>query len=211
MSIDTLKSVIGKKGGLAPANRFNVIFAPPAVSLLNLNPENIVGSIVSGGFSIANLINDPRDISILCTKATLPGRTVSTFDHQDAVQQNKYPQTFIDEEVSMTFRLTNDYYIKNMFETWMSGIFDTESYRVGFKKDYSVDVVIQQLNQKNIPVYGVKMEKCFPTNLSSVELDNTADNTMSEVTVTWAYDKFKPEGPLSSTASALRSAVDLLT
>tara|TARA_B100000941_G_scaffold208496_1_gene152561 strand:+ start:1098 stop:1733 length:636 start_codon:yes stop_codon:yes gene_type:complete len=211
MSIDTLKSVIGKKGGLAPANRFNVIFAPPAVSLLNLNPENIVGSIISGGFSIANLINDPRDISILCTKATLPGRTVSTFDHQDAVQQNKYPQTFIDEEVSMTFRLTNDYYIKNMFETWMSGIFDTESYRVGFKKDYSVDVVIQQLNQKNIPVYGVKMEKCFPTNLSSVELDNTADNTMSEVTVTWAYDKFKPEGPLSSTASALRSAADLLT
>tara|TARA_B100001093_G_scaffold31078_2_gene26877 strand:+ start:3075 stop:3710 length:636 start_codon:yes stop_codon:yes gene_type:complete len=211
MSIDTLKSVIGKKGGLAPANRFNVIFAPPAVSLLNLNPENIVGSIVSGGFSIANLINDPRDISILCTKATLPGRTVSTFDHQDAVQQNKYPQTFIDEEVSMTFRLTNDYYIKNMFETWMSGIFDTESYRVGFKKDYSVDVVIQQLNQKNIPVYGVKMEKCFPTNLSSVELDNTASDTMQEVTVTWAYDKFKPEGPLSSTASALRSAVDLLT
>ena len=211
MSIEAIKSTIGKKGGLAPSNRFQVIFAPPAVSLLNLNPENIVGSIVSGGFSIANLINDPRDISILCTKATLPGRTVSTFDHQDAVQQNKYPQTFIDEEVSMTFRLTNDYYIKNMFETWMSGIFDTESYRVGFKKDYSVDVVIQQLNQKNIPVYGVKMEKCFPTNLSSVELDNTADNTMSEVTVTWAYDKFKPEGPLSSTASALRSAVDLLT
>ena len=127
------------------------------------------------------------------------------------VQQNKYPQTFIDEEVSMTFRLTNDYYIKNMFETWMSGIFDTESYRVGFKSDYSVDVVIQQLNQKNIPVYGVRMEKCFPTNLSAVELDNTADNTMQEVTVTWAYDKYKPEGPISSTASALRSAADFLT
>ena len=211
MSIDTLKSVIGKKGGLAPANRFNVIFAPPAVSLLNLNPENIVGSIISGGFSIANLINDPRDISILCSKATLPGRTISTFDADMHAQQNKYPQTFIDEEVSMTFRLTNDYYIKNMFETWMSGIFDTESYRVGFKKDYSVDVVIQQLNQKNIPVYGVKMEKCFRTNLAAVELDNTADNQMQEVTVTWAYDKYKPEGPISSTASALRSAVDFLT
>mgnify|MGYP003321929642 FL=1 len=96
MSIEAIKSTISKKGGLAPSNRFQVIFAPPAVSLLNLNPENIVGSIISGGFSIANLINDPRDISILCTKATLPGRTVSTFDHQDAVQQNKYPQTFID-------------------------------------------------------------------------------------------------------------------
>ena len=211
MSIDSIKSVIGKKGGLAPQNRFQVIFAPPAVSLLNLNPENIVGSIVSGGFSIQNLINDPRDISILCSKATLPGRTISTFDADMHVQQNKYPQTFIDEEVSMTFRLTNDYYIKNMFETWMSGIFDTESYRVGFKSDYSVDVVIQQLNQKNIPVYGVRMEKCFPTNLSAVELDNAANDTMQEVTVTWAYDKYKPEGPISSTASALRSAADFLT
>ncbi len=211
MSIDTIKSVISKKGGLAPQNRFQVIFAPPAVSLLNLNPENIVGSIISGGFSIQNLINDPRDISILCSKATLPGRTISTFDADMHVQQNKYPQTFIDEEVSMTFRLTNDYYIKNMFETWMSGIFDTESYRVGFKSDYSVDVVIQQLNQKNIPVYGVRMEKCFPTNLSAVELDNAANDTMQEVTVTWAYDKYKPEGPISSTASALRSAADFLT
>ena len=211
MSIDSIKSVISKKGGLAPQNRFQVIFAPPAVSLLNLNPENIVGSIISGGFSIQNLINDPRDISILCSKATLPGRTISTFDVDMHVQQNKYPQTFIDEEVSMTFRLTNDYYIKNMFETWMSGIFDTESYRVGFKSDYSVDVVIQQLNQKNIPVYGVRMEKCFPTNLSAVELDNAANDTMQEVTVTWAYDKYKPEGPISSTASALRSAADFLT
>ena len=211
MSIDSIKSVIGKKGGLAPSNRFQVIFAPPAISLLNLNPENIVGSIISGGFSIQNLINDPRDISILCSKATLPGRTISTFDADMHVQQNKYPQTFIDEEVSMTFRLTNDYYIKNMFETWMSGIFDTESYRVGFKSDYSVDVVIQQLNQKNIPVYGVRMEKCFPTNLSAVELDNAANDTMQEVTVTWAYDKYKPEGPISSTASALRSAADFLT
>lgn len=211
MSIDTIKSVISKKGGLAPQNRFQVIFAPPAVSLLNLNPENIVGSIISGGFSIQNLINDPRDISILCSKANLPGRTISTFDADMHVQQNKYPQTFIDEEVSMTFRLTNDYYIKNMFETWMSGIFDTESYRVGFKSDYSVDVVIQQLNQKNIPVYGVRMEKCFPTNLSAVELDNAANDTMQEVTVTWAYDKYKPEGPISSTASALRSAADFLT
>ena len=211
MSIDSIKSVIGKKGGLAPSNRFQVIFAPPAISLLNLNPENIVGSIISGGFSIQNLINDPRDISILCSKATLPGRTISTFDADMHIQQNKYPQTFIDEEVSMTFRLTNDYYIKNMFETWMSGIFDTESYRVGFKSDYSVDVVIQQLNQKNIPVYGVRMEKCFPTNLSAVELDNAANDTMQEVTVTWAYDKYKPEGPISSTASALRSAADFLT
>ena len=53
MSVEAIKSTIAKKGGLAPANRFQVIFAPPAVSLLNLNAENIVG-LHGAGF--ANII-----------------------------------------------------------------------------------------------------------------------------------------------------------
>ena len=134
-SIEDLKSTISKKGGLAPANRFNVIFTPPSQSLLNLNVENILGSIISGGFSAGNLINDPRDISILCKSVQIPGRTLSTFEHAHDRQQNKYPYTFIDEDVTMTFHLTNDYYMRNMLEQWQSGIFNTESYVTGFKND----------------------------------------------------------------------------
>ena len=160
-SIDNLKATISKKGGLAKANRFNVIFTPPSASLLNLNPQSIIGSLLSGNFNAGNLINDPRDISILCQSVTIPGRNISTFDHQDVRQSNKFPYTFIDEDVTFTFLLTNDYYMRQMFDNWMSGIFDADSYRVGYKKDYSVDVVIQQLNEKNIPVYGVRLQKAF--------------------------------------------------
>lgn len=208
MNIDNLKSTIAKKGGLAPANRFNVIFAPPAVSLLNLNVENIIGSVISGNFNAGNLLNDPRDISILCKSVTLPGRTLSTFEHDHDRQQNKYPYTFIDEDVTMTFHLTNDYYMRNMLEQWQSGIFNTESYVTGFKNDYSVDVIIQQLNQKNIPVYGVKLEKAYPVSYESITLDNSQENAVNEMSVTFAYNKFVPEGPLSSTGSAIRSAID---
>jgi hypothetical protein len=211
MNIDTLKATISKKGGLAPANRFNVIFAPPAVSLLNINPQQIVGSLISGGFSAGNLINDPRDISILCKTVNIPGRTLSTYEHDHDRQQNKYPYTFIDEDVTMTFHLTNDYYMRNMLEQWQSGIFDTESYVTGFKNDYSVDVIIQQLNQKNIPVYGVRLEKAYPVSYESVNLDNSSENAVAEMSVTFAYDKFVPEGPLSSTGSAIRSAINTIT
>ena len=211
MNIDDLKSTVAKKGGLAPANRFNVIFTPPSQSLLNLNVENILGSIISGGFSAGNLINDPRDISILCKSVSLPGRTLSTFEHQHDRQQNKYPYTFIDEDVTMTFHLTNDYYMRNMLEQWQSGIFNTESYVTGFKNDYSVDVIIQQLNQKNRPVYGVKLEKAYPVSYESITLDNSQESSVTEMSVTFAYDKFKPEGPLSSTGSAIRSALDLIS
>ena len=208
MNIDNLKSTIAKKGGLAPSNRFNVIFAPPAVSLLNLNVENIIGSVISGNFNAGNLLNDPRDISILCKSVTLPGRTLSTFEHDHDRQQNKYPYTFIDEDVTMTFHLTNDYYMRNMLEQWQSGIFNTESYVSGFKNDYSVDVIIQQLNQKNIPVYGVKLEKAYPVSYESITLDNSSENAVNEMSVTFAYNKFVPEGPLSSTGSAIRRAID---
>ena len=208
MNIDNLKSTIAKKGGLAPSNRFNVIFAPPAVSLLNLNVENIIGSVISGNFNAGNLLNDPRDISILCKSVTLPGRTLSTFEHDHDRQQNKYPYTFIDEDVTMTFHLTNDYYMRNMLEQWQSGVFNTESYVTGFKNDYSVDVIIQQLNQKNIPVYGVKLEKAYPVSYESITLDNSSENAVNEMSVTFAYNKFVPEGPLSSTGSVIRSAID---
>tara|TARA_B100001939_G_scaffold73013_1_gene61191 strand:+ start:1328 stop:1963 length:636 start_codon:yes stop_codon:yes gene_type:complete len=208
-SIDNLKATISKKGGLAKANRFNVIFTPPSASLLNLNPQSIVGSIISGNFSAGNLINDPRDISILCQSVTIPGRNISTFDHQDVRQSNKFPYTFIDEDVTFTFLLTNDYYMRQMFDNWMSGIFDADSYRVGYKKDYSVDVVIQQLNEKNIPVYGVRLQKAFPINIDSIELSQEGQDVV-KMSATFAYDKFKPEGPISSTGSAIRSALDIL-
>ena len=110
----------------------------------------------------------------------------------------------------MTFHLTNDYYMRNILERWQSGIFNTESYVTGFKNDYSVDVIIQQLNQKNIPVYGVKLLKAYPVSYEGIALDNAGENSVTEMSVTFAYDKFVPEGPLSSTGSAIRSAINTI-
>ena len=207
-SIDNLKSLVAKKGGLAPSNRFNIIFTPPSQSLLNLDPQAIIGSVISGNFSPQNLINDPRDISILCQSVSLPGRNISTFEHQDYKQANKFPYTFIDEDITVSFLLTNDYYMRKMFDNWMSNILNTEAYIVGYKKNYSVDVIIQQLDQNNTPVYGVKLEKAFPINMDAIEL-NQETQDLVRMSVTFAYDKYVPEGPLSSTASAVRSALDI--
>ena len=147
-SIDNLKSTIANKGGLAPGNRFGVIFTPPSQSLLNLDVEGIIGSAVSGNFSPTQLVNDPRDIAILCQSVTLPGSTIATYEEGLHKQVRKFPYTFIDDEVTMSFLLTNDFYMRKMFDNWMSNIVNKESHLVGYKNDYSVDVIIQQLNQK---------------------------------------------------------------
>ena len=205
MSIDTLKSTISKRGGLAKANRFNLIFSSPASGILNLS-GGVLSSWISGGSGWA-LINDPRDISLLAENVTLPGRQISTIDYIAEKQTVKIPYGIINEDVTASFLLTNDYYIKNMFDDWLKVCFDVENYRAKFKDDFAVDVVIQQLNEKNLPVYGVRLEKAFPTTVASITLDNNSESTVQKLSVTFSYENYVPEALVSSTISGARSAI----
>jgi len=199
-SIDNLKAVISKKGGVAMQNRFQVFFTPPTAnsvrSLLNQDVGSLIGDLaknaISGG-SPKNLIPDPRDISILCEAVSLPGRQITTIDYTAERQAIKIPYSVINEDISMTFLLTNDYYMKKMFDAWSTGIFDVEKYRAGYKKDFTTDVVIQQLNQQNIPIYSVRLEGAFPVTIGAINLDNNSENTIQKMTVTLSYENYVPE------------------
>ena len=192
------------------SNRFHVIFTPPAQSLLNLDVQSVVSQAVSGGFNLKNLVNDPRDISLLCQKVNLPGRTLSTAEYAVEEQQNSYPYDYIDDDCKMEFLVTNDMYIRRMFDNWMEGIYSPTKHVVGFKDDYAVDVVIQMLNKQNIPIYGVRLEKAYPKAISGFDLEAGNDGLLT-LTVDWKYDKFVPEGALSSVVSAGNAVLDLIT
>ena len=209
-SIDNFKSTLGKRGGVAQQNRFQVIFTPPTQSLLNLNASTLVGAL-RGKTSAKSLINDPRDISMLCESASLPGRQITSIDYTANRNTVKVPYGVLNEDVTLSFLLTNDYYIKTMMDDWMASIVDMDIYRVGYKKDFTTDVVIQQLDKDNVPVYGVRLENAFPTTVSSIVLDNASENTAQKLSITLSYDNYVPEGPISSTGSAIRSAIGLLT
>jgi hypothetical protein len=208
-TIEDLKATISKKGGLARANRFRVIFTPPTQSLLNLNPQTIISSVISGNFSAKNLINDPRDIDILCDSVSIPGRQISTIDYIAEKQSVKIPYGELHDDVTCTFLLTNDYYMKTVFDSWIGSIVDIDQYSLAYKKDITTDVIIQQLDEENTPIYGVKLEGAFPTTVNDIELSNESENTIQKLGVSFSYDKYVPEGPLSSTGSAIRSALSI--
>jgi hypothetical protein len=208
-SIERLKSLISKKGGLAKGNRFNVIFTPPKQTLLNFDFESIVSSAISGNFSAKNLINDPRDISMLCDSVSIPGKQISTIDYQAQKQSIKIPYGTLHDDVSLTFLLTNDYYMKSMFDQWINNIVNTDTYGVAYKKDIAVDVIIQQLDEQNTPIYGVKLEGAFPTTMNEILLSNESTDTIQKLNVSFSYDRYVPQGALSSTGSAIRSALSI--
>lgn len=207
MSIDSFKATVSKRGGIAKANRFLTIFTPPTQSLLNLDPGVIIGRKLNKTFNAKSLISDPRDIAFLCESTQIPGRSLNTLDLSAERETLKIPNGFIDDDVTMTFILTNDYYMKDMFESWMSSIVDTERYQLGYKKNYQTDIVIQQLNAFDRNVYGIRLKNAYPINIAAIELSNESENTLQKVTVTFAYDRYIPENFIESSISQTISSI----
>lgn len=201
-TIDTMKATIGKHGGAAKNNRFSVVMTPPTTSVFNLNAGDILDSVLTGGFDLKQLVNDPRDIAILCQRAALPSWNISTFEYQTDKQVNKFPYTYIHEDLTLSFLCTNDYYIKKMFDTWMGNIMTIDSHIANYKSAYTTDIVVNQLNEQNIPVYGYTFEKAYPVIVTAIEFEQGGQDLV-KFDVTFAYDKFKPTGFTSAAIDAI--------
>jgi len=206
-SINDLKSTLVKHGGNAMQNRFAVYMQPPAASLLNLDLQNIAVSLISGNFKAGSLVNDPRDIGILCESCSLPGRQIMTMDYQAHDHSQKIPYGFFNEDVTFTFLLTHDYYVKKMFDKWSELVLNSQSYTVKYTNEYTTDVVIQQLNRDNLPVYGIVLQNAYPISFSSINLDNSAENSIQKFSVTMTFQNFKVEGAIQSALSSVKTAI----
>ena len=201
VSIDTMKSTINRRGGIARGNRFGVYVTHPSKgmnSLLKFDPATLLSNLVSGdGVNIGDFISDPRDMFLLCQTASLPGKRITTTEATHNHHRTKKPYSMMTEEVTMSFLLTNDYYVKKYFDSWQNMIIDdsSEHYKTSYKRDYSTDVTIQQLSTSNdfIPAYSIQLLNAYPIQVSSVELGNGGEGLL-EVSVTWEYDNWKTVG-----------------
>ncbi len=209
VTIDQLKATIGKRGGIARGNRFAVTITPPTQSLLNLDLQSAAASALSGTFSLGGLVNDPRDINILCESCSLPGRIIQTteYDPYDRATRKK-PNTVVNEDVTFSFLLTNDYYVKKFFDKWMESIIDPDSHMVSYDSEYKTDVFIQQLDQKNTPIYGVRLLDAFPVSVNSVELSNASSETI-KIDVVMTYDTFNVEGAIKSIINSTKDKLNV--
>lgn len=126
-SIDNLKSTISSRGGIARPNNF-------LVELPSLP-----------GFSRAS---DP--LNILCTSASIPSKQILTTDRRIGMEFEKIAYGYAVDDVSLTFLVTNDYYVKKYFDRWKDFIISEDRQIAAYKNDYQAKVVIHQL-RNSIP------------------------------------------------------------
>jgi len=217
VSIDSIKSTINRRGGGARGNRYAVYVSHPSKgmnSLLKFDPATMLSNLISGdGLNIGDFISDPRDLFLLCQSCTLPGKRITTTEATHNHHMTKKPYSMMTDEVSMTFMLTNDYYIKKYFDLWQEMVIDSthEHYKAFYKRDYARDVTIQQLSTSNdvIPGYTVKLENAYPIQLAAIELGNSAEGLL-EVTVTWEYDNWRSVGLIDGFENLAGNLLDKL-
>lgn len=171
MEIDKLKSAVTRRDGLARSNRFEALIIPPASAF--------------GGS-----VDNARDMSIFCEQISFPGRQIQTFETNYVRQQIKVAQSFINEDVSITFNLTNDMFIKEIFDTWTNLIIDRDTFKKNYDSEYKRDMYLYQNNHENKHVFEVELRNAFPISVQAIEASNSAED-IQQVIVEFTYEDFK--------------------
>lgn len=210
-TIEDLKSVATAKLGFARPNQF-LVEMPPIGSnafggvggfLANLLPSipNIPGILDTGTPS-------SREMNILCSSATLPGKQVLTSERRIGMEFQKVAYGYAVDDVSLTFYLMNDYGVKTYFDAWVASTINEETGGVAYKSEYAKSIKIHQLRRaikgKSIDigplsanvgigggtVYAVELINAFPTTLQAVELTNELDGLL-QLTVQISYTRWR--------------------
>ena len=178
--VQDLASRISERGGLARPNLFAVTFNGPA----SVNPDMFL-------------------VNAICESASLPGRAISTNEHTTTKHATKTPYTFINDDITLTFLVTNDFYIKNLFEKWMKHVINDEDGKIYYKSQYASDMTITILSLDGKMVHKVQLEKAFPIAFTAMELSNASESQVMRFTVTMTYDNFKSNTTYFTLASSL--------
>jgi len=183
-SIEELKSLISKSGGLAVPNLYRV-------ELPSIN-----------GYST-------RDLDLLCKATNLPGRQIITNNRTIGAVDQKVAYNTAHEDINMSFHVPNDYKIRTYFESWQALALDPDTHEIGYLNEYARTVKIHQLKRGiALPIYSnnfididlvsadkimftCELYEAFPTSVSAIELSDATENATVELLVQLSYRKWK--------------------
>ena len=179
--------------------------------------EDIKSTVSEGkGFARGNLFKvklpaiDPRasvkNLNLLCKNVQLPARQLNVTARQIGMTTAQIVNGFASQDITMTFRMLNNPYVKDYFDFWQEQIVDHNSYEVGYYRDYAQNITISLLKKSfgfsflNQQIFEVKsslpsnllsrLPSIGPLNLATGELDFnklTEDAVVYECTLIDAF------------------------
>lgn len=161
----------------------------------------------TGGTAPGVLGTAQQQVTMRARSTTLPGDSVSSIGVNYFGREIKVAGNRSFTDWSFTVINDEDFVIRNAFERWMSGL----NSHVSNLRDpsmvspvgYQQDAFVTQYGKAGNVIKRYKLVGCFPTDVSTIDLDWAADN-IEEFTVTFAYQWWETlETTDSSTSTSL--------
>lgn len=169
-SINNLKSIIGKRG-ISKINRFEV-------DLTGLLDPKLGG--------IANQ-TEVRDLESLLISVSMPGRQLTTFGYDLFRHTIEMPTGYVNESLAMEFRMTADFFVKDIFDRWINKVVPKKEYLMAYADEYKCPITIKQLDNKDNVIYKVMLDECFPKAMRGIGY-NAETEGFSTLGIEFAYN-----------------------
>ena len=117
-NIEEMKNLISSAGGISKANQYRI----------ELSAEN-----------------NAKRLDTMCRAVNMPGRQILTTERRIGITTKLIPYGYAKENVSMTFTVLNDSYVRYYFESWMNTIVNNSSYEVGYYNDFTRQITVKQM------------------------------------------------------------------
>lgn len=138
-----------------------------------------------------DLVNAGQALTFLCKSAQLPGSTVGTVPLFYFGRELKFAGNRNFADWTITIINDENFKVRRAFESWMNGI---NSHSTNLRNatatspsGYSVDAKVNQYDKAGNIIKSCTFVGAFPVDLSPIDLDWGANDTIEEFTTTLAY------------------------
>lgn len=165
-----------KKNHIARTNRFKIIITLPDKLREALGSDE-------------NSTKIAKQISLTCMMTDIPGYQEQTSNAAYGGYPRKVAYSRSLNDFSTSFIVLGNFAEKKLFDAWSNLIMSDANNIAGYYDDYISDIVVEALNDADQTIYMAQIFEAFPTIVSSLKLDRTAQNQQMILDVNWAYHK----------------------
>ncbi len=135
-----------------------------------------------------------RKLTFMCKTASLPGSTIGHIPLFYFGREVKLAGNRTFPEWTLTILNDEDFAVRNAFEKWMNGInrhvSNVRDLWAGNSLGYSTQAVVKQFSKTGETLKQYTFEGIFPVDVSQIDVDWGANDTIEEYSVTMAYQYF---------------------
>lgn len=139
----------------------------------------------------ADAVNSGKALTFLCKTAQLPGSTVGTVPVYYFGRELKFAGNRNFADWTITIINDENFKVRKAFESWMNSInshgTNVRNGNATNPSSYSVDAKVDQYDKAGNIIKSYKFVGAFPVDLSPIDLDWGANDSIEEFTATLAY------------------------